>query len=314
MRQSKQHFFPQKRPLVLQKMCFDLRKILLGATVSFFNFGVMRPHILMYLCSCAMESIMNASNTGHEDLAMSRMQPSAAGATSAWPDYLVGQPDNPVRVMVVEDDSRERMVISQEIMRDHRTIVVAQASCLRDARKLIRNHEFDVMLVDLNLGNGNEDGLELIDVMKSLRPSAEAIVVSVVETEEQVLRAFEVGATGYVVKNSWFGNYVQAVLQVANGGASITPILARRLLQRFDKNIVVLPKPCNPINTVPDHISARERMVLRMVANGYTSAEIANNMEISATTVNAHIKSIYNKLQVHSRAQVVRYALTHGLI
>lgn len=257
---------------------------------------------------------MNASNTGHLNPAISRLPPPAAGATSLWPDYLVGQPGKPVRVMVVEDDCRERMVISQEIMRDDRTIVVVQASCVKDARKLIRNHEFDVMLVDLNLGNGNDDGLELIDVMKSLRPSAEAIVVSVVETEEQVLRAFEVGATGYVVKNSWFGNYVQAVLQVANGGASITPILARRLLQRFDKNIVVSPKPRNPIDIVPDHISARERMVLRMVANGYTSSEIANNMEISATTVNAHIKSIYNKLQVHSRAQVVRYALTHGII
>lgn len=270
----------------------------------------------MYLhqCSCAMESILNAINTGHIDPAMSRIQPSETAATSLWPDHLVGQPDKPVRVMVVEDDCRERMVISQEIMRDHRTIVVAQASCLRDARKLIRNHEFDVMLVDLNLGNGNDDGLELIDVMKSLRPSAEAIVVSVVETEEQVLRAFEVGATGYVVKNSWFGNYAQAVLQVANGGASITPVLARRLLQRFDKNIVALPKPCNPINPVPDYISARERMVLRMIANGYTSSEIAKNMEISATTVNAHIKSIYRKLQVHSRAQVVRYALTFGLI
>lgn len=271
-------------------------------------------HLWCISLSYIMERILNASNIGLEDPAMSRMQPSAAGSTSLWPDYLVGQPDKPVRVMVVEDDSRERMVISQEIMRDQRTIVVAQASCMRDARKLIRNHEFDVMLVDLNLGHGNEEGLELIDVMKSLRPSAEAIVVSVVETEEQVLRAFEVGATGYVVKNSWFGNYVQAVLQVANGGASITPILARRLLQRFDKNIVVSPKPCKPIDIVPDHISARERMVLRMVANGYTSSEIANNMEISATTVNAHIKSIYNKLQVHSRAQVVRYALTHGII
>lgn len=71
--------------------------------------------------------------------------------------------------------------------------------------------------------------------MKSVRPGAQAVVISVMENEDQVLRAFELGATGYVAKNSWFRSYAQAVLQVANGGASITPNIARRLLQRFDR-------------------------------------------------------------------------------
>ena len=166
---------------------------------------------------------MNANNTQHQGTVTLHKHPADRSLSSTWPDFLAGQAEKPIRVMVVDDDSHVRMVIAQEVMNDHRTVVVAQASCLREARKCIRQHDFDVMLVDLNLGNGNDDGLELIDVMKSLRPTAEAIVVSVVETEEQVLRAFEVGATGYLVKNSWFGNYVQAVLQVANGGASITP-------------------------------------------------------------------------------------------
>lgn len=256
---------------------------------------------------------MNANNTQHQGTVTLHKHPANRSLSSTWPDFLAGQAEKPIRVMVVDDDSHVRMVIAQEVMNDHRTVVVAQASCLREARKCIRQHDFDVMLVDLNLGNGNDDGLELIDVMKSLRPTAEAIVVSVVETEEQVLRAFEVGATGYLVKNSWFGNYVQAVLQVANGGASITPSLARRLLQRFDKNIVAAPPSASP-PCAADLISARERKVLRMVANGYTSAEIGHQLEISTTTVNAHIKSIYCKLQVHTRAQAVRFALMRGLL
>lgn len=228
-----------------------------------------------------------------------------------WPDYMVGQPDKPVRVLVVDDDLHLRMVISQEIMNDRRTIVVGQAATIKEAKKVIRHQDFDVMLLDINLGES--DGLELIDVMKSQRPNAEAIVVSIVETEEQVLRAFELGATGYLVKNSWFGNYPQAVLQVANGGASITPSLARRLLQRYDKRAALSTTESAEEPSVADRLSTREREVLRMVAAGNTSAEIGLKLEISAMTVNTHIKNIYRKLQVRTRAQAVRFASLRGL-
>ena len=152
---------------------------------------------------------------------------------SIWPDFLAGQLEKPVRVLLVDDDAHMRRVIAQELMSDQRTLLVAQATSVREGRKAIKQHEFDVMLVDLNLGDG--EGFMLIDYMKSVRPTAEAIVISIMQNDEQVLHAFELGATGYLVKNSWFGSYPQAVLQVANGGASITPNLARRLLQRLHR-------------------------------------------------------------------------------
>ena len=245
---------------------------------------------------------------------MMRPQSVELSSPSLWPDFMVGQPENPVRVLVVDDDVHLRMVISQEVMNDRRTMVVGQAGNLRDAKTVIRQNDFDVMLLDLNLGDS--DGLELIDVMKSQRPHADAIVVSVVETEEQVLRAFELGATGYLVKNSWFGNYPQAVLQVANGGASITPTLARRLLQRFDKKAAVETSHAEDesANSAADRLSTREREVLRLVSSGHTSAEIGTKLEISAMTVNTHIKNIYRKLQVRTRAQAVRFASLRGLL
>ena len=236
-----------------------------------------------------------------------RPQSVELGSPSMWPAHMVGQPDKPVRVLLIDDDVHLRMVIAQEIMNDRRTMVVGQAGNLKDARKAIRQNDFDVMLIDLNLGDG--DGLEMIDVMKSHHPHAEAIVVSVMETEEQVLRAFELGATGYLLKNSWFGNYPQAVLQVVNGGASITPSLARRLLQRYDKQPAAETK-VSP--STPDRLSSRESEVLRMVAAGHTSAEIGVQLQISAMTVNTHIKNIYRKLQVRTRAQAVRFASLRG--
>ena len=156
----------------------------------------------------------------------------SAGGPGAWPHFLTGQPEQPVRVLLVDDDPCIRRVITQELLGDLRVNLVGQAGSLREGRRLVAQHEFQVLLVDLNLGDGT--GFELIEHMKRTRPVAEAVVVSAMEDEEHAIHAFELGATGYLVKSSWFGSFAQAVLQVVNGGASITPNLARRLLHRMD--------------------------------------------------------------------------------
>lgn len=232
------------------------------------------------------------------------------GSASMWPDFLAGQVEKPVRVLLVDDDAHMCRVITNELMADARTLLIGQANSVAEGRKAIRQYPFDVLLLDLHLGDGL--GFTLLDLMKSVRPSAEAIVVSIMECDDQVMRAFELGAAGYLVKNSWFGNYSQAVLQVANGGASITPHLARRLLQRFDRAAASEPHSPRP-NTETACLSLREKEVLRMVAGGYVTAEIGAQLHISDVTVNTHIKNIYRKLQVRTRAQAVRFASLRGL-
>lgn len=237
--------------------------------------------------------------------------------TPAWPHFLAGQPGQPVRVLLVDDDAQMRRVVTNELMADMRVQLVATGTSQKEGRKLIAHHEFEVLLVDLNLGDG--DGFALIECCKQHRPMAEVVVVSAMEDEDLALKAFACGATGYLVKNSWFGTYAQAVLQVVNGGASITPNLARRPLRRFDST------PTSPFwriaspgaasgGSAPEaeHLTQREKDVLRLVASGYTSMEAAGKLMISVETVNAHIKNIYRKLQVRTRAQAVNKATTHG--
>lgn len=226
-----------------------------------------------------------------------------------WPDFLIGQPGSPVRVVLIDDDPHIRHVISHELLGDLRTDLVAQGDSLREGRRLIAHTAFDVMLIDLNLGDGN--GFDLIEYMKTVHPMAEAIVISAMEDEQHALRAFELGATGYLVKSSWFGNFPQAVLQVVNGGASITPNLARRLLSKLERPT----KPKNRHFAEPeDKLTAREKEMLQMVSSGYTSSEIAARLLISAQTVNTHLKNVFRKLQVRSRAQAVSIAATRGLL
>ena len=226
-----------------------------------------------------------------------------------WPPYLVGQTSKPVRVVLIDDDANIRHVISSELMADLRCDLVGQGGSTREGRRLISTCEFDVMLVDLNLGDGN--GFELIEHLKTVRPMAEAIVISAMEDEQHALHAFELGATGYLVKNSWFGSFSQAVLQVVNGGASITPNLARRLLHRLEPSQGEVGVRAE---THKKGLSEREHAVLKMVAAGYTSVEIGLRLSISGLTVNTHIKNIYRKLQVKSRAHAVSSALQRGLL
>ena len=226
-----------------------------------------------------------------------------------WPDFLRGQPGHPVRVLLIDDDDNMRKIISQELLGDSRTALVAQASSLREGRRLISQHLFDVMLVDLNLGDGI--GFDLIPYMKNVLPMAEAIVISAMEDEHHALHAFELGATGYLVKNSWFGNFPLAVLQVVNGGASITPNLARRLLHKMELPLKTTSRPANePIET----LTGREKEILKMAASGYTSIETASQLMISFQTVNTHLKNIYRKLQVRSRKQAISTAAQRGLM
>jgi len=241
--------------------------------------------------------------------AMSHHLAPHSGLAPMWPAFLTGQAEQPVRVLLIDDDPHMSRVIAHELLADLRINLLGQGGSVREGRRLISQNEFDVMLVDLNLGDGT--GFDLIEYMKTVRPLAEAVVISAMEDEQHALHAFELGATGYLVKNSWFGNFPQAVLQVVNGGASITPNLARRLLNKFES-----PQSHGKLlheNKSKDKLSEREKEVLKLVASGYTSTEIGIRLLISGQTVNTHIKNIYRKLNVRTRAQAVSFAANRGL-
>lgn len=235
-----------------------------------------------------------------------------AAAPAIWPDFLAGQPSRPVRVLLVDDDPCARRVIAQELLADLRVHLEGQAASLREGKRLVAAHAFDVLLVGLHLGDGS--GLDLVEAAKRHCSGAEIIVISAVEDEEQVLHAFALGATGYLLKNCWFQNYAQAVLNVVNGGASITPTLARRLLGRLHgqagQGQADGPRP--PPGR--DSLSTREREILKLVAAGHISGDIGVRLDISVQTVNAHMKNIYRKLRVHTRAHAVSCAARRGLL
>lgn len=229
--------------------------------------------------------------------------------TNPWPTFLAGQADKPVRVLLVDEDGKSRGAIARELVMDSRVCVVGEAGSLLEAKRVMAQQDFDVMILDTRLGGGK--GFDLIEAAKARSGSAEIIVHSTLDDEAHVRRAFTAGAAGYLVKNSWFQNYPQAVLQVVNGGAAVSPNVVRRLLVRL--------APFNPGNSNDERasrktLSKREIQVLRLVATGHVTQDIAHRLSISGGTVGAHMKSICLKLQVRTRAHAVVVATSLGLL
>lgn len=228
---------------------------------------------------------------------------------SAWPLWYRGQPDNPVRVALVTSDTELRQTTTQELAHDLRTRLVSWAWDLREAKRLVNTGSADVFLVDLCLDDGS--GLELLGHMKASAKSAKVIVISPTDDDPQALRAFELGASGWLVRGAWFCSFAQAVLQVANGGAAMTPGLVRQLLGRLER---AGGHPASGGGYSVEYLTERETQVLSLVAHGLHSRQIGEELGISPDTVNAHIKSMSRKLDVHSRAQAVSVASEMGLL
>jgi DNA-binding NarL/FixJ family response regulator len=231
-------------------------------------------------------------------------------SANPWPIFLAGQADKPIRVLLIDEDAGARRAITHELATDARVRIVGEAGSLGEGKRLLAQHEFDVLIIDVRLDGGK--GFELVESAKLHCSSAEIIVHSTLDDEAHVRRAFAAGASGYLVKNSWFRNFAQAVLQVVNGGAAVSPDVIRRMLVR-------LAQPFAPAQPDGDGaqrkaLSAREREVLQLVAEGRVSQDIARQLSISGQTVNTHMKNICHKLQTRTRAQAVIAATSQGLL
>ena len=130
--------------------------------------------------------VTSSSSTSIDSLITSRDVGMRGNSPLPWPTFLKGQTGQPVRVLLIDDDPHIRLVIAQELVADMRIDLIAQAGSMKEGRRLIALHDFDVMLIDLSLGDGT--GFDLIEQMKTLRPAAEAVVISVTEDEQHGAR------------------------------------------------------------------------------------------------------------------------------
>lgn len=164
----------------------------------------------------------------------------------------------------------------------------------------------DVLVTDLNLPDGS--GIDLIRLSKQVSPATEIIVISVMGDAKSVVNAVESGATGYLLKDAYSVELVQAIKELINGGSPISAAIARHILERFQGT----PEVKAEENAVS--LSTRESEVLSLIAMGYSYKDIAKKIGISSNTVPTYIKNIYRKLEVTSRGEAVFTAMRQGLL
>lgn len=216
------------------------------------------------------------------------------------------------RIYLIEDDPTVLQFVQQALLLRPRWRLLGHAGSVADARQRALIADANVFLVDLGLPDGR--GEEVLRLLAHHQPDAELLVFTVFGEESRLVGALEAGATGYVLKGCTAEELISAIEQIRDGGAPISPLLARLLLKRFRSVQDSMPDtpPMEMLNEVL--LSDRESEVLKLVAKGYVNKEIAQKLTISPATVGTHIKNLYRKLAVHSRVQVVRVAQERGLL
>ena len=207
----------------------------------------------------------------------------------------------PVRVIVADDHQLMREGTAALLSADERVEVVGLASNGREAIALAERRKPDVVLLDLNMPEVG--GLEACARLRA-QDGPEVLVLTVSDDEPDLYAALRVGAAGYLTKDMPPADLIEAVLAIARGEPRIAPAMASRMLVDLGRPPAAEPDPL-------DTLSARERDVLELLAEGLRNREIAERLVIGEATVKTHVRHVLEKLRFRNRAEAAAFAARH---
>jgi two-component system NarL family response regulator len=200
----------------------------------------------------------------------------------------------PIRIFLADDHPALRAGLAAILNSEPDMKVVGQAGSGRETLEAIV--DTDVFIVDLRMPEG--DGVHVIRQLRERDPETRVLVLTTYDNEEDVFRALEAGARGFLLKDTTSEELVNAIRQVHAGERHLPHAIASRLADRL----------------VRPSLTPRELDVLRLVAKGRTNKELASAMFVSEETVKSHMKALFQKLGVHDRAEAVSVSLKRGII
>ncbi|HEX2292033.1 MAG TPA: response regulator transcription factor [Gaiellaceae bacterium] len=208
-----------------------------------------------------------------------------------------------LRIVIVDDHAVVRSGIRMLLDAQDDLEVVAEAADARGAVFELRVHQPDVVLLDMVMPD--RSGIEVLPDLLKESPETKVLILSMQDDPAYVREAFAAGAKGYVLKEAADSEVVGAIREVAEGRQYVHPALGARL---------VAAQAEEQARAEEDPLSDREREVLRLLALGHTNQEIAQRLFLSVRTVETHRAHIMQKLRITTRAELVRYALSAGLL
>ncbi len=216
------------------------------------------------------------------------------------------------RLMLVDDHALVRAGLRQllENMPDFK--IIAEADNGFDALQLIGEDLPDIVLLDIALPGMN--GLDVTERVRKDFPAVRILLLSIYDSEEYALRAVRLGAAGYLLKDTSPAELEFALRTVARGESYLSPAVSRHVIDGYVQRITP-PEPVTPpINLPGPQLSIRQKEILKLIAQGYTSKDIARQMGLKAKTIDSHRTNLMKELNIHDIAGLVRYAIRIGLI
>lgn len=212
------------------------------------------------------------------------------------------------RILLADDHAVLRSGLRLLIENQPGLTVVGEANDGREALDLARQIKPDVILLDLNMPN--LDGLSALSLLKQELPDSRILILTMHEDAHYLREALDAGASGYVLKRAVDNELLMAIQAVLRGETYVHSAMTQKLLQ------TVMPNHSQPAETTNpwQELSEREHDVLRLVALGYTNAEIAGELFLSVKTVETYRARGMVKLDLQTRAQLVKLALKHGIL
>jgi DNA-binding NarL/FixJ family response regulator len=204
-----------------------------------------------------------------------------------------------IRVLLVDDHPVVRHGLRGMLESEPGLAVVGEAGSGAEAVELARRELPDIVLMDLRMPGG--DGVEATGRLLAELPRTRVVVLTTYESDRDILRAIEAGASGYLLKDATPAELAEAVRAAARGETVLAPSVASTLVRQAR-------------SPAPPALSAREAQVLRLVAAGKTNADIGRELFISEATVKTHLLRVFSKLDVADRTAAVTTAMSHGLI
>jgi DNA-binding NarL/FixJ family response regulator len=204
----------------------------------------------------------------------------------------------PIKVAIVDDDEGIRTSLATLIHRAPALRLVGDYADAEAALRDIPHRKPDVVLMDINLPGVN--GVECVRQLKGSLPAVQFLMLTVYEDSDSLFNSLKAGASGYLLKRTASARLLDAIRDVYGGGSPMTPQLARRVVQYF-------AKPPGGESSMA-RLTPGEKDFLDQLAKGYAYKEIADRMTISIDTVRSYVRTVYEKLHVHSRTEaVVKY-------
>ncbi len=212
-----------------------------------------------------------------------------------------------MRIVIADDHTLFRDSL-RSLLTSRGFDVVGEAREGGEAVELARRLSPDIVLMDLSMSG--LDGLAATRLISAEMPQVKVVVLTGSDDDAKLFEAIKSGAQGYLLKNLESKEFFALLEGVGRGEPALTPLLASKLLQEFARP----PRPAAESHD-PDALTDREREVLELLVRGVTSnRKLAKNLGVSENTVKFHVRNILDKLHLHNRAQVVGFALRHGMV